>query len=110
LSCAAALAALDIISDSGFLAQVKIRGDQLTEQLCTIHAVKEVRGRGLMLAVELKQPETLHDTVRACREEGLLVDWFLFNDRSLRLYPPLVINETESGLLGLLMKRALGNQ
>jgi acetylornithine/succinyldiaminopimelate/putrescine aminotransferase len=86
---------------------VKSIGKQLKAQLQGIPAITEVRGRGLMLAVELRHPEKLHESVRACREEGLLVDWFLFNDHSLRLYPPLIISETETALLCERIRRAI---
>ena len=58
-------------------------------------AISTIRGRGLMLALGLQKPEMLMQAVAACREEGLLVDWFLFNNESIRLAPPLVISEDE---------------
>lgn len=95
LSCAAALAALDLLQEDGFMGHVKQMGERLKKQLQSHDAVKEIRGRGLMLALELNDPSTLMEVIHACRKEGLLLDWFLFNNKSIRLYPPLTITEEE---------------
>ncbi len=47
------------------------------------------------MAVELADFETLQRVVRRCLDKGLLTDWFLFNNRSLRIAPPLIINEEQ---------------
>jgi acetylornithine/succinyldiaminopimelate/putrescine aminotransferase len=95
LSCAASLAAIDIIISQKLperaIAYEKIIRDKLTGQ----NAIREIRGRGLMLAFDLKNPEHLLLAVKACRVQGLLVDWFLFNHRSIRFAPPLIISEEE---------------
>ena len=54
-------------------------------------AVKEVRGRGLLAALDLVPP--VADAVTACRERGLLV--LTAGDNALRLAPPLVVGEDE---------------
>jgi acetylornithine/succinyldiaminopimelate/putrescine aminotransferase len=54
-------------------------------------AVKEVRGRGLLAALDLVPP--VADAVTACRERGLLV--LTAGDNALRLAPPLVVGENE---------------
>lgn len=99
LCCAASLAALKTITQDGFLDQVRDAGQYMKTALQDHPAVREVRGRGMMMAVELHQPEHVRPAIRACREQGLLVDWFLFNARSIRLYPPLVIEYSESTVL-----------
>ena len=109
LSCAAALAALDILQQNDFLDRVKRRGEQLKDKLQQHDAIVEVRGRGLMLAIELKDPSILTMAIAACRKEGLLLDWFLFNNRSIRLYPPLTIAEEEVDLIGDKISRALSS-
>jgi acetylornithine/N-succinyldiaminopimelate aminotransferase len=97
LSCAAALAALHLVNGDNFLANVTERGEQIKSSLRDHDAITEIRGRGLMLAIELKDPSMVIKAVASCREQGLLIDWFLFNDRCLRLYPPLIISEVEVG-------------
>lgn len=107
LSCAAALAALDLLTEPEMLPSIQGAGQRIRESLAAHPAVKEVRGRGLMLAIELRKPDHLFDAIRACREERVLVDWFLFNDRSIRLYPPLTITQPETDDLIARMRRAL---
>jgi len=47
------------------------------------------------MAVELKRRKYLKHVVNAAIEGGALVDYFLFNDKSFRLAPPLVITEEQ---------------
>lgn len=99
LSCAAAIATLEVISDQGFLSHVAAIGQLLKKEIGQHTRVKEVSGRGLMLAVELNEPDLLQPAIKACRETGLLLDWFLFNDQRIRLYPPLILTKDEALLL-----------
>jgi acetylornithine/succinyldiaminopimelate/putrescine aminotransferase len=46
-----------------------------------------------MLSVEMENSETNFQVIKDCMENGLITDWFLFNDRSLRIAPPLIIDE-----------------
>ncbi len=95
LCCAASLAALNVIVEENLHHQSKEKGNKIRNILNNHPLIKEVRGRGLMMAIELKNPDYLHPAVKACKKEGLLVDWFLFNDRSIRLALPLVISDKE---------------
>ncbi|MEO6131571.1 MAG: aspartate aminotransferase family protein [Saprospiraceae bacterium] len=99
LSCAASLAAINIIIDENLHQQAKEKGNKIRQALQAHPAIHEIRNRGLLMAVELKNSDQLHVALKACREEGLLVDWFLFNDRSIRIAPPLVISESEIELM-----------
>ncbi|MBL7825589.1 MAG: aspartate aminotransferase family protein, partial [Saprospiraceae bacterium] len=49
----------------------------------------------LLMAVELANFEVLQQVIRRCLSKGLLTDWFLFNNRSLRIAPPLIISREE---------------
>jgi acetylornithine/N-succinyldiaminopimelate aminotransferase len=99
LSCAAGLEAINIIVENNLPSRAASFERLFRNQLEHHPALREVRGRGLMLALELKKQENLFPAVKACRKEGLLLDWFLFNDRSLRLAPPLIISEEEVHLV-----------
>ena len=48
-----------------------------------------------MMAVELENFERLQRVIRVCLERGLVTDWFLYNDRSMRIAPPLNISIQE---------------
>ena len=107
LSCAAGLEAINIIVENNLPARAVSLERIIRKKLEHHRALREVRGRGLMLALELKNPDNLFPAVKACRNEGLLVDWFLFNNRSLRFAPPLIISEEEVNLVCSKLVRAL---
>jgi acetylornithine/succinyldiaminopimelate/putrescine aminotransferase len=104
VSCAAALATLQVIQDENLLAGVAPKAARLRAGL-RHPAIKEVRNCGLLMAVEFESFEVLKPIIdRALAEEGILTDWFLFCDNSLRIAPPLTITEAEidAALAGLL--------
>lgn len=107
LSCAAGLEAINILVDNNLPERAASFERMIRKQLDHHRSLREVRGRGLMLGLELKNQEHLFPAVKACRKEGLLVDWFLFNDRSLRLAPPLIISEEEVNLVCAKLTSAL---
>ena len=47
------------------------------------------------MAIELHHAEMVQKLIPLAQEKGLLIDWFLFNDKSLRIAPPLTINYEE---------------
>jgi acetylornithine/succinyldiaminopimelate/putrescine aminotransferase len=57
--------------------------------------IKEVRGKGLMLAVEFESFEVLKPIIDLAIEKGVITDWFLYCDNSMRIAPPLVITEDQ---------------
>jgi predicted acetylornithine/succinylornithine family transaminase len=91
VACAAACAVVEAI-DEELLANVVARGDQLASGLAEVAGVREVRGRGLLLAGVLDRDAAA--VVDACRERGLLV--LTAGSDVLRLLPPLVITEAEA--------------
>ena len=94
LSSAAALATLQTLLTSDLIAQVKQK--ELLFKKLLIHAkIKAVRSAGLWLAVELESFEILQKVIQNCLKNGLITDWFLFNNRCLRIAPPLIISENE---------------
>lgn len=107
LCCAASLEALNVILDEDLPGQALKHEIIIRNALRNHTAIHEIRGRGLMLAIELKDKNHLHPAVKACRSEGLLVDWFLFNHYSIRLAPPLVITEEEVNMVCSKMRIAL---
>ncbi len=109
LACRAGVAALDIISDQSFLQQVRekaelLRGGLLAMQEGDRELIREVRGTGLMLAVELNIPAA-PDIQQDCQERGLLVN--AMGDRVIRLIPPLIVEETEIELFFAIFQAAI---
>lgn len=94
VSCAASLATITYIKEANLLASVPAKSNLFKELL--IHPIiDEVRGVGLMIAVEMKDFKTVKAVIDTCIENGLITDWFLFCDNALRIAPPLVITEDE---------------
>ena len=95
VSCAAALATLRVIQEEKLAEGVAEKAARFRRQL--VHpAMREVRGCGLLMAVEFESFEVLKPIIDyALAHEGILTDWFLFCDNSLRLAPPLTISDAE---------------
>jgi acetylornithine/succinyldiaminopimelate/putrescine aminotransferase len=94
VSCAASLATTKVLIREKYISEVKEKAALFREKLCH-KDILEIRNAGLMMAVELESFERLHRVIRICLERGLITDWFLFNDRSMRIAPPLNISIQE---------------
>jgi acetylornithine/succinyldiaminopimelate/putrescine aminotransferase len=98
LSCAAGMAALKIIA-SPPAPLLKERGvnhkGKLFKKLLKHPRIKEVRGEGLLLAVQFSSEEENKKIIYRCIENGVVVDWFLFRPDAMRIAPPLTITERE---------------
>lgn len=92
--CAAGLATLKVLLESDLMARVPEK-EALFKKLLVHPAILEVRSAGLWLAVDLGDFTRVQAVIRYCIEHGVITDWFLFNDRSLRIAPPLTISEEE---------------
>jgi acetylornithine/succinyldiaminopimelate/putrescine aminotransferase len=94
VACAAALATLETLLNTDFIAKVKEK-EALFHTLLRHKKILDVRSAGLMMAVELSDFDFLQRVSHRCIEKGLIIDWFLFNSRSIRIAPPLIITEEE---------------
>ncbi len=95
--CSAALAVLGIILKNGFLQEVNRKGKIIQQEMESWISefpgfLKEYRGMGLICALELTRPEA-KDIFTKCIEAGLLIN--AIGDKTLRLLPPLNIDESE---------------
>jgi acetylornithine/succinyldiaminopimelate/putrescine aminotransferase len=91
LNCAAALATLEVLESENLIESVIDKGN-LFKTLMIHPEIIGVRGQGLMLAVQLKDFEFNKRVIDECIENGLIVDWFLHCDDSMRIAPPLTIS------------------
>jgi acetylornithine/succinyldiaminopimelate/putrescine aminotransferase len=94
LSCAAGLAMFKVLLETDLIQKVKEK-EALFKSLLVHPKIKEVRSAGLWMAVELEDFEFLQKVIHSCLKKGLITDWFLFNSKSLRIAPPLIITEEE---------------
>jgi 4-aminobutyrate aminotransferase len=97
VACAAGLATLDLL-DGGLMENASRVGavlqDGLREIAATHKDVTDVRGMGLMLAVELRTPELAAKLVQSAFERGLLL--LTAGSRAVRISPALVLNSAEA--------------
>lgn len=94
VSCAASLATLNVILDENLLQSVPEKEKLFLERL-KHPLVKRIRNKGLLMAVEFDSYEILKKVIDLAILKGVLTDWFLFCDNSMRIAPPLIINKKE---------------
>jgi acetylornithine/succinyldiaminopimelate/putrescine aminotransferase len=94
VNCAASLATIKVIKDENLIEGVAEKAE-LFKELLVHPAIKEVRGLGLMLAAQFESFDVLKRVIDKTIEHGVLTDWFLFCDDTMRIAPPLVISEDE---------------
>lgn len=94
LSSAAALATLETLLETELIRQVKAKEALFLKHL-QHPSILAIRSAGLWLALELESFERVLQVVQACLQNGVITDWFLFNNRSLRIAPPLIIDEAQ---------------
>ena len=93
--CTGAIAVLTELLDNSLLEHTQKAGKylkkKLTELLIKYDTIKNIRGIGLMLGIELSQPAG--DIVSACREKGLLLA--TAGPSVIRFVPPLIVTEED---------------
>ena len=91
---AAALATLQELTETDIIQQT-LEKEKLFRKLLIHPKIKEIRGRGLMLAAMLETPEIATEVILECKNRGLVLFWLLFEGRALRITPPLTISNDE---------------
>ena len=94
VSCAAGLATFNTLIESNLIAQCEAKRQLFLKNL-KHPKIKTIRSIGLWLAVELDSFDAVKHVITYCLQHGVLTDWFLFNDKCLRIAPPLIITENE---------------
>ncbi|MDQ6877076.1 MAG: acetylornithine transaminase [Candidatus Dormibacteraeota bacterium] len=103
LACTAALTVLSVIERDGLVGHAAEMGELLHSALLTLGA-KEVRGLGLMQAVEFAEPRA-KAFQQSCLDAGLIVN--AVDESSIRLVPPLIITAVEIDRSQATMKQVL---
>ena len=94
LIAASSYATLKEVLDSGLMDEVDEK-EKLFRKLLVHPKIKNINGRGLMLAVNLGSPEYTLDVAKRCMEKGLVVFWQLYRNEYLRISPPLTLSLDE---------------
>ena len=91
---AACLATLQEITETNLMAEV-LEKEKLFRSLLVHPLIKEIRGRGLMLAAMTETAEITNEIVLRCHKRGLILFWLLFEGCAVRITPPLTLSHDE---------------
>jgi 4-aminobutyrate aminotransferase-like enzyme len=105
----AALAVLDVIEDERLVSHAKRVGQLLRSRILAIGhpAIREVRGEGLLIGVELDEPARAGAVMEAMRRDGVLVGRTGPRGDTLKVRPPLVFDDPHVHRLTASFERAL---
>ena len=92
VTTAAGLAAIDVIESKKLLNKVKQQGDYLIQEIALIPGVKEVRGAGLLIGIELESLKA-SEIATAIRDVGVLVN--AANPTTIRIAPALIVTDVQ---------------
>ena len=95
VSCAAAMAGLEVLIEGGWIEQADVKGARFEERLKNHPAIAGVRRKGLAMAFDLKDFTKRQAMQQASLEQGFTIDWYLFLPASFRIAPPLNIYDDE---------------
>lgn len=95
VSCAAALESLKILLEEDDLIKSANKKGEIFLQNLKHPKIDSVHGIGLFICVTLKCAEDVPRIVQLCLKRGVLIDYFLFNENSFRISPPLIITEEQ---------------
>lgn len=90
----ACLATLQEITETNLM-QETLEKEKLFRSLLVHPLIKEVRGKGLMLAVMTKSAAITNEVILKCQDKGLILFWLLFEGCAIRITPPLTISNDE---------------
>mgnify|MGYP001026686269 CR=1 FL=1 len=91
---AAALATLKEVIESNLMREA-LEKEQLIRKHLQHKRIKEIRGRGLMLALITENADITNEIILRCQDQGLILFWLLFEHTAIRITPPLTISNEE---------------
>ena len=92
LACAAAIAVADVVKAEELVENARVMGEKIVEGIKGVSGVEDIRGRGLMIGIDLSVPQA--DFRKVLREKYHIMTG-LSGKHTLRLLPPLMIGEKE---------------
>ena len=94
VSCAAARASLKVIQEENLVQDVERKAKLFRSEL-NIPQIKEIRGLGLMMCLQLENFDQVYQVSNYCASQGLIIDWYLHCETALRIAPPLTISDQQ---------------
>jgi putrescine aminotransferase len=100
IACAAAIAAMDVLDDEALVENARARGEQLLDGCRAIaleypQVIREVRGLGLLVGVELTNEGYGGWIIPEMLKAGVTAAWTLNQQRVIRLEPPLIVTREQ---------------
>ena len=105
--CAAALASLEVLLGESLIFQAEKKGAILSGFIQSHPMVKEIRRKGLILGIEIRDAGKRNKLTEAMLKNGIIIDWFLFHPSTFRIAPPLTITEEECRFAGELLIKSM---
>lgn len=94
VSAAAAMANLKVLLQENLIGSVEEKGQMFIKRL-KHRNIESVSGTGLIYSVGLGSSKKLHEFIQKAIKNGLISDWFLYDDTRFRISPPLTITSDE---------------
>jgi acetylornithine/succinyldiaminopimelate/putrescine aminotransferase len=91
----AALATVKEITSTNLIEETLRKEKIIRNKFKNNSAIKEIRGKGLMLALVVESPEVATKIILNCLDKGLILFWLLFEGSAIRITPPLTISDEE---------------
>lgn len=106
VSCAAGIAALEVLREEQLIEQIEEKSKLFVEALHH-EKIKQVRSKGLLIAIELESNDLVLASIQGCLANNLFSDWFLFAPNCIRIAPPLTISLDEIRIACTAIKQVL---
>lgn len=91
----AGLATVEEITSTNLIEETLRKEKLIRDKFKNHPAIKEIRGKGLMLALFVDSPEITSKIILNCLEKGVILFWLLFEGNAIRITPPLTISDEE---------------
>lgn len=91
---AAAMATLEELTNSNLIPETLEKEKHFRSRLKHPY-IKEIRGKGLMLSLIMKNKDIANKLILSCAKKNLILFWLLFESKGVRITPPLTINTVE---------------
>lgn len=107
LVCTAGKAVIDIMKKEKLVENAASAGKRWMDDLRSIKSskIKDVRGYGLIIGIEMDSPGTATGVQKYCRDNGVLVN--VCHGNVVRLIPPLIVNDAEKDMFTVLLKECV---
>lgn len=108
VSCAAGIAALEVLKEEQLIEQIEEKSKLFVEALHH-EKIKQVRSKGLLIAIELESSDLVLASIQGCLANNLFSDWFLFAPNCIRIAPPLTISLEEIKIARTAIRQVLSS-